>query len=55
MLHKENVTASKGRMIDLDVAAESSKLVKSQILQKAATSMLAQANNMPASALDLLP
>jgi flagellin len=55
MLHKENVTASKGRMIDLDVAAESSKLVKSQILQKAATSMLAQANSMPASALDLLP
>ncbi len=55
MLHKENVTASKGRMIDLDVAAESSKLVKSQILQKAATSMLAQANNMPASALDLIP
>ncbi len=55
MLHKENVTASKGRMIDLDVAAESSKLVKSQILQKAATSMLAQANNMPAAALDLIP
>ncbi len=55
MLHKENVTASKGRMIDLDVASESSKLVKSQILQKAATSMLAQANNMPASALDLIP
>ncbi len=55
MLHKENVTASKGRMIDLDVASESSKLVKAQILQKAATSMLAQANNMPASALDLLP
>ncbi len=54
-LHKENVTASKGRMIDLDVAAESSKLIKSQILQKAATSMLAQANNLPASALDLIP
>ncbi len=54
-LHKENVTASKGRMIDLDVAAESSKLIKSQILQKAATSMLAQANNLPATALDLIP
>ncbi len=54
-LHKENVTASKGRMIDLDVAAESSKLIKSQILQKAATSMLAQANNLPAAALDLIP
>ncbi len=54
-LHKENVTASKGRMVDLDVAAESSKLIKSQILQKAATSMLAQANNMPAAALDLIP
>ncbi len=54
-LHKENVTASKGRMVDLDVAAESSKLIKSQILQKAATSMLAQANNLPAAALDLIP
>ncbi len=54
-LHKENVSASKGRMIDLDVAAESSKLIKSQILQKAATSMLAQANNLPATALDLIP
>ncbi len=55
MLHKENVTASKGRMVDLDVAAESSKLVKAQILQKAATSMLSQANQLPASVLDLLP
>ncbi len=54
-LHKENVTASKGRMVDLDVAAESTKLIKTQILQKAATSMLAQANNLPATALDLIP
>jgi len=54
-LHKENVTASKSRMVDLDVAAESAKLVKSQILQKAATSMLSQANSLPAAALDLLP
>jgi len=54
-LHKENVTASKSRMIDLDVAAESAKLVKSQILQKAATSMLAQANSLPTAALDLIP
>ncbi len=55
MLHKENVSASKGRMIDLDVAAESSKLVKAQILQKAATSMLSQANSAPMAALDLIP
>ncbi len=55
MLHKENVTASKGRLVDLDVAAESSKLVKAQILQKAATSMLAQANSAPTAALDLIP
>jgi len=54
-LHAENVTASESRIRDLDVAAESSKLVKLQILQKASTAMLAQANGMTQVALDLIP
>lgn len=54
-LHAENVTASESRIRDLDIAAESSRLVKLQILQKASTSMLAQANSMTQVALDLIP
>lgn len=54
-LHRESVTASRGRIRDLDVAAESANLVKSQILNEAATAMLAQANAIPQSALNLIP
>ncbi len=54
-LHAENVTASESRIRDLDIASESSKLVKLQILQKASTAMLAQANSMTQVALDLIP
>ena len=39
-----NLNASKGRIQDADFAAETSNLAKSQILQQAATAMLAQAN-----------
>ena len=39
-----NLSASKGRIQDADFAAETSNLAKSQILQQAATAMLAQAN-----------
>ena len=39
-----NLDASKGRIQDADFAAETSNLAKSQILQQAATAMLAQAN-----------
>ena len=42
--YKTNLEASKGRIVDADFAAETSKLTKAQILQQAATSMLAQAN-----------
>jgi flagellin len=54
-LHAENITASESRIRDLDIASESSRLVKLQILQKASTTMLAQANGMTQVALDLLP
>jgi flagellin len=39
-----NLNASKGRIQDADFAAETSNLAKGQILQQAATAMLAQAN-----------
>ena len=39
-----NLTASKGRIADADFAAETANLAKGQILQQAATAMLAQAN-----------
>ena len=39
-----NLTASKGRIEDADFAQETGNLAKGQILQQAATAMLAQAN-----------
>ena len=39
-----NLSSSKGRIMDADFAAETSNLAKGQILQQAATAMLAQAN-----------
>lgn len=54
-LHAENVLASESRVRDLDIAAESSNLVKNQVLQQASTAMLAQANSMAEVALNLIP
>ena len=48
------IKASLGRIQDTDFAAESTNLAKSQILQQAATSMLAQANASKQSVLQLL-
>jgi flagellin len=52
---KENAEASRSRIQDVDVAQESSVLVKNQILQQTASAMLAQANSQPQIALSLLP
>lgn len=52
---KENLSASRSRIKDVDIASESSELIKNQILQKSAATMLAQANTSPQIALDLLP
>ena len=49
-----NLQTSQGRIEDADFAAESSNLAKQQILQQAATSMLAQANASKQSVLSLL-
>ena len=51
----ESIKASLGRMEDADYAAETTNLAKSQILQQAATSMLAQANASKQTILSLLP
>ncbi len=50
----ENVTAAQGRVQDTDFAAETAQLTKSQTLQQASTSVLAQANQLPSSVLKLL-
>lgn len=51
---QENLTAANSRIRDVDVAAESSSLTKSQILSQAGLAVLAQANQLPQSALSLL-
>ena len=50
----ENLSAAKSRISDTDVASESSNLASAQVLQNAAVSVLAQANQFPAVALKLL-
>jgi flagellin len=50
----ENTSASESRVRNVDVAAESSSLARNQILQQAASAMLAQANQSPQIALSLL-
>jgi flagellin len=50
----QNISAANSRIQDADFAAESSKMSKSQILQQAGTSMLAQANASSQSVLSML-
>ncbi len=49
-----NLLASRSRVIDTDYASETAALTRGQILQQAATAMLAQANQMPNVILTLL-
>ena len=49
-----STSASRGRILDADFAAETSALTKHQILTQAATSMLAQANQSKQGILALL-
>jgi flagellin len=49
-----NLSASKGRIADADFAAETGNLAKNQILQQAATAMVAQANASKSSVLALV-
>lgn len=54
-LASENATASRSRILDSDMAEESSNFIKSQILQQSAAAMLKQANQAPTMALSLMP
>ena len=49
-----NTTASRSRILDTDYATATTELARAQIIQQAATAMLAQANQQPASVLSLL-
>jgi flagellin len=49
-----NTSASRSRIKDTDYAATTAELARTQIIQQAATAMLAQANQAPQSVLSLL-
>ena len=49
-----NAKDSRSRMMDTDYAASTSELARTQIIQQASTAMLAQANQLPQSVLQLL-
>ncbi len=51
---KENLSQADSRIKDVDVAEESTRYAKYQILVQSGTSMLSQANTLPQSALRLL-
>ncbi|MGL6000656.1 MAG: flagellin [Plesiomonas sp.] len=51
---QENATAGRSRIMDVDFASETTNMTKQQILQQAGTAMLAQAKQLPQSALSLL-
>jgi flagellin len=53
-LGQMNLEAARGRVVDLDIAEESSNFARANILSQAASSMLAQANNSSSSVLQLL-
>ena len=50
----ENTSAANSRIVDVDVAAETANMTRSQILTQAGVSVLAQANQNPQLALKLL-
>jgi flagellin len=50
----ENLSASRGRIVDADFAMETANLSRTQILQQAGTAMVAQANKLPQGVLALL-
>jgi flagellin len=54
MNQSTNMSQSRSAIIDTDFAAETANLTKGQIMQQAATAMLAQANQMPNVILSLL-
>jgi flagellin len=51
---RDNLSAAKSRISDVDVAEESANFAKQQILVQSGTAMLAQANILPQYALRLI-
>jgi flagellin len=51
---RENIVAAESRIRDVDVAEEAANLTRLNILQQAGTAVLAQANQLPSLALQLL-
>ena len=49
-----NMQAALGRIVDVDVAAESTRLARNNVLVQASAAMLAQANTNPEIALMLI-
>jgi len=50
----ENQSAARGRIMDADFATETANLSRAQILQQAGNAMVAQANQLPQSVMQLL-
>ncbi|MBF0588054.1 MAG: flagellin FliC [Magnetococcales bacterium] len=50
----ENTSAARSRILDADIASETSTLTRNSIIQQASTAILAQANQQPQLALQLL-
>jgi flagellin len=50
----QNSAAARSRIMDADYAAETTELARTQIIQQAATAMLAQANQSQQAVLALL-
>lgn len=51
---RENIMAAAGRILDIDVAEESSSLLRDELLKQAGVAVLAQANQQPSLVLKLL-
>jgi flagellin len=51
---KSNMQAALGRIVDVDVAEESTRLARNNVLVQASAAMLAQANTNPEIALMLI-
>jgi len=53
-IYDENLQSSESRISDVDMASEMSNFTKLQILEQSGTAMLAQANQLPQTVLQLL-
>jgi len=54
LTYQDNLSAAESKIRDVDMAKESTELARSQILANASNAMLAQANQLPQSVMQLL-